>query len=80
MEKCILISFWVLQYCFYYSFPLYYCAIFNSLDATIRVSNSLDPDQARHNVGPDLRPNCMERSADNKSSLVGKELGTDTTF
>ena len=28
----------------------YYCAIFNSLDASIRVSNSLDPDQARHFV------------------------------
>ena len=40
----------MLQYCFYYSLPLYYCAIFNSLDATIRVSNSLDPDQARHFV------------------------------
>ena len=21
--------------------------------------NSLDPDQARHNVGPDLVPNCL---------------------
>ena len=25
-----------------------------------RVSNSLDPDQARHNVGPDLGPNCLQ--------------------
>ena len=33
---------------------------------TIRVSNSLDPDQARHFVGPDLGPNCLQRlSADN---------------
>ena len=36
----------------YYSFALYYFAIFYSLDAgfftTIRVSNSLDPDEARH--------------------------------
>ena len=32
---------------------------------TIRVSNSLDPDQARQNVGPDLGPNCLQRlSAD----------------
>ena len=31
----------------------------------IRVSNSLDPDQARHFVGPDLGPNCSQRlSAD----------------
>ena len=28
-------------------------------------SNSLDPDQARHYVGPDLGPNCLQRlSAD----------------
>ena len=23
--------------------------------------NSLDPDQTRHSVGPDLGPNCLER-------------------
>ena len=34
---------------------------------TIRVSNSLDPDQDRHFVGPDLVPNCLQRlSADDK--------------
>ena len=26
---------------------------------TIRVSNSMDPDQDRHSVGPDLGPNCF---------------------
>ena len=32
------------------------------------MSNSLDPDQARHFVGPDLGPNCLQRlSADNTS-------------
>ena len=41
---------------------------------TIRVSNSLDPDQARQKVGPDLGPNCLQRSADDKSTLVGKDL------
>ena len=30
-----------------------------SLRNAIRVSNSLDPDQARHFVGPDLGPNCL---------------------
>ena len=25
------------------------------------MSNSLDPDQARHSVGPDLGPNCLQR-------------------
>ena len=34
----------------------------------IRMSNSLDPDQARHFVGPDLGPNCLQRlSADDTS-------------
>ena len=55
------------------AFIFYYCAIFNSLNAVfffnaIRVSNSLDPDQARHFVGSDLGPNCLQRlSADDKS-------------
>ena len=41
--------------------------------STIRVSNSLDPDQDRQNVGPDLGPNCLHRlSADNK--FPGKQL------
>ena len=49
------------------------------------MSNSLDPDQARHFVGPDLGPKCLQRlSADNKSPLAGKELNTeqlvDTTY
>ena len=42
---------------------------------TIRVSNSLDPDQARLFVRPDLGPNCLHRlSADDTVFLcaVGK--------
>ena len=40
----------------------------NSFRNIIRVSNSLDPDQAGHFVGPDLGPNCLQRiSADNTS-------------
>ena len=47
---------------------------------TIRVSNSLDPDQARHFVGPDLGPNSLQRlSADNKLPLADKELNTEKT-
>ena len=35
---------------------------------TIWVSNSLDPDQARHFIGLDLGPNCLQRLlADDKS-------------
>ena len=33
----------------------------NSLKNTIRVSNSLDPDQNRHFVGPESDPNCLQR-------------------
>ena len=29
--------------------------------STIRVSKSLDPDQARHFVGPDLGPNSLQK-------------------
>ena len=48
-------------------FTLWVLDFFN----TIQVSNSLDPDQARHFVGPDLGPNCLQRlSAD----IAGKEL------
>ena len=37
----------------------------NSFRNTIRVSDSLDLDQARHFVGPDLGPNCLQKlSAD----------------
>ena len=33
----------------------------NSFRNAIRVANSLDPDQARHLVGPDLGPNCLQK-------------------
>ena len=43
----------------------------NSFWNIIRVSNSLDPDQDRQNVGPDLGPNYFQRlSADDKSFVV----------
>ena len=40
----------------------------NSFRNTTRVSTSLDPDQDRHSVGPDLGPNCLQGLlADDKS-------------
>ena len=46
------------------------------------MSNNLDPDQARHFVGPDLDPNCLQRLQ--KLPLAGKEVNTkqlvDITF
>ena len=40
----------------------------NSSRNTIKVSNSLDQDQAQHFVGPDLDSNCLQKlSTDNIS-------------
>ena len=47
------------------------------------VSNSLEPDQARHIVGPDLVPNCLQvLLADNKLKLLlaGKELNLNSVY
>ena len=40
------------------------------------MSNSLDPDQDRHFVGPNLGPNCLQRLPEDgkKSPLARKEL------
>ena len=38
----------------------------------MRVSNSLEPDQARRNVGPDLGPNCLQRLS--AKTLADKEI------
>ena len=32
------------------------------------VSNTLDPDQGRHSVGPDLGPNCLQMLSTNNKS------------
>ena len=41
------------------------------------MSNSLDPDQARHFVGPDLGPNCLQRlSADCETTKVAASKKT----
>ena len=68
-KKCILISF-----CIAFSIPSHFIIVpyftLRMLDFfnTIQVSNSLDSDQARHFVGPDLGPNCLQRlSADNET-------------
>ena len=59
------------------NFPCFFCLlqIFsksffrkNSFRKTIRVSNSLDPDQARYFVGPDLGPNCLQTLSEDDTS------------
>ena len=68
MKKCILISFWIFEirniafifpshFIIVQYFTLWMLDFFN----TIRVSNSLDPDQAQHFVAPDLGKNCLQR-------------------
>ena len=37
------------------------------------MENSLDPDQARHFVRPDLDPNCLQKLSA-VDTIVGKEL------
>ena len=68
-KKCTLISF-----CIVIIIPSHFIIVpyvtLSMLDFfnTIRVSNSLDPDQAGHFVRPDLAPNCLQRlSLDNKN-------------
>ena len=47
----------------------------NTSRNTIRVSNSMEPEQARQNVGPDLGLNCLQRlSADDTSRQRVKGL------
>ena len=43
----------------------------------MKVTNILDPDQARPNAGSDLSPNCLKTlnvSADDKSSREGRKF------
>ena len=39
------------------------------------MSNRLDPDQARHNVGPDLDPSCLQRLSANDTSKQRVKVG-----
>ena len=60
------------KYYFYYSFTLnivpYFTLWMLDFINTICVSNSLDPDQARHFVGPDQGPNCLQMLSANRKS------------
>ena len=54
---------WVIFHAFLSSADFFSKSTFskNSFRNTIRVSNSLDQDQVRHFVGPDLGPNCLQK-------------------
>ena len=59
-------AYWIILHAFLLSADFIQNQLFQK--NTFRVSNSLDPGQARHFVGPDLGPNCLQRlSADDTS-------------
>ena len=45
----------------------------NSFRNTIRVTKSLDPDQDRHFVGPDLGPSCLQRLYQQTTEVVASK-------
>ena len=57
---------------FFHAFVLVCCLFKKNLSGIPSVSNSLDPDQARHFVEPDLGPNCCK--GHQLMTLVGKEI------
>ena len=41
------------------------------------MSNSVDPDQARHFVGPDMSPNCMQKLSAADTRHLGLRLNNN---
>ena len=67
LALCLLGNFasFFVAYCFFFTFNFFKI-----------LSNSLDSDQARHSIGPDLGPNCLQRlSADDTSRQSVKCVG-----
>ena len=62
--------------CFLWSADFFQNQLFrNSFRNTIGVSSRLDPDQARHTVGSNLVPNCLQKLLGyQQTTLVGNEL------
>ena len=65
--------------CLLGNFCMLFCRLLifskNPFRNTIRVSNRLDPDQARHFVEPDLGPNCLQRLSADGTSRQRVKLG-----
>ena len=61
----IKVSFFIFGFNSFACLVIFHAFVFRS---TIRVSNSLDPDQDQRSVGPDLASNCLQIiSTDDKS-------------
>ena len=59
--------------CFCYRLLTFFKINLKKFSDTIRLSNSLDPDQDQRSVCPDLGPDCFQRlSADEKVPKQGK--------
>ena len=81
-----LFAYWVIFVLFCHRLNLFKINFFQkkSCRNTIRVANSLDPDQARQYVGPDLDPNCLQNvgliwiqtvcQSYQQTALVGKDF------
>ena len=66
-----------------WKFCMHFCRLLSffskkSYGNIIRVLNNLDPNQARHYVGPDLGPNCLQRSLTDDTCGQRKELMTSS--
>ena len=67
--------------CFFLSSVNFLQNYLSSFKNTIRTSNSLDPDQARRYVWPDLGPNCLPRlSAEDTAGQRVKTIINAETF
>ena len=65
VNKCILIRFWIFQYCFYYSFTLisvpYFTLWMMDLFQYHQGAKQFGSRSGPQFVGPDLGPNCLQR-------------------
>ena len=65
------------------NFLYFHCRLLfhkNSFRITIRESNSLDPDQDQHSIGPDLGPNCLQRLSAGKKKSCRKKKRKELTL
>ena len=70
-------AYWIILHVFLSSAVFFKINIFKkSSRNTIRVSISLDPDQARHFVEPDLGLNCLQKNQ--QTTQVSKELNRES--
>ena len=66
ISKFVNSAYWVILHVF--SHQLIFFKSTFSKNSFITVSNSLDPNQAQHFVGPDLGPNCLQRLSQDDNS------------